>query len=350
MRARATLLCLTTALASAAGASCGNFELPSLVLDLRILGMISEPPEVIVPLTPDSDLGDLPRVDVSVCALVSDPNADRRLSYRMTACWPTESLRCDDPARAAFPLAGTAAEPWVSIDDPEQASGPDGGPVEVCGLLRANSVLPALLLDQIEVAGSLEAVAAEAAGAGGNIDVQVELAVRGADEDEELAQYGSKRARFGLPLPPERVANQNPGMDDLMATVEDAAAVSAPVARCGDSSAPLEVRAGEVVEFEPVEAEGAREDYLVPTFDGGARMFTENLRYAWFATRGGWQREVSGGPRDFAGNEPPLSSEWTAPANPDVVGDGLEVRIWVVQRDERGGQSWRETCVRVLPQ
>src|SRR5690606_22747649 len=102
-------------------------------------------------------------------------------------------------------------------------------------------------------------------------------------------------------------------------------------------------------EVEPLEPQGAREDYVVPTFDGGSRMLTENLSYAWYATAGEWNRENTGGPRDFAGNAPPLDSTWTAPTDPEIVGAGLDVALWMVQRDERGGQTWYHSCLRVVP-
>ncbi len=349
---------------------CSSFESRSIALDLRVLGIVSAPPEVMVPLTPDSDLGDLPRVDIEACAIIADPAEDRALEYRMTACWPTENLRCDDPERAVVYLAGSDAQPWVTIDDPDQTAraGDDDRPGYACGSMRSDLVLATLLLDQLQLEDSLAAIATQAAANGGNLDVQIELAVRGLEEPDERIQYASKRARFALPLPPERVANQNPTLVELQAQrlpepgspiAADPAPRAAPTLRCADASpsapsdppaddAPLVVGPGDTIDFIPIETDGAREDYLVPTFDGGARMFTENLTYAWYATDGNWQREVSGGPKDFAGNQPPLSSEWTAPEI-DQVGDGLLVQIWLIQRDERGGQSARETCVWVTP-
>jgi len=86
----------------------------------------------------------------------------------------------------------------------------------------------------------------------------------------------------------------------------------------------------------------------VPTFDGGATMLHEALTYQWLATAGSWKRSSSGGPKDPFGNEPELDTTWTAPAA-SAVGDGLDVSLWVVQRDERLGEAWYETCVHVHP-
>jgi hypothetical protein len=109
------------------------------------------------------------------------------------------------------------------------------------------------------------------------------------------------------------------------------------------------VSPGERVTLLPREPDGAREAYVVPTFDGGSRSFTENLRYQWLATTGDFSRNNTGGELDVAGNSPPLDTRWLAPDDPDEVGGGLEVRMWIVQRDERGGQAWYDSCARVLP-
>lgn len=343
------------ALACLAGAGCGNFEVQSVVLDLRILSMTVSPPEVVVPLEAAQDPMNLPEVSVQVCALIADPADSRDIEYRMTACWPTEeSYRCDEPGRAEVLLTGPPNEPFAVAPDPEESD----EPVQVCATLSSNVVLPALILDQVEVQGSYEDVAAQVIGNGGNLDVQVELAVRGVGQGPEDLQYGSKRVRYALPLPEDRVANNNPAIQALYATVDpddgpddgpDEEGVEMPQGRCIDVAAPLVVAPGTEIEFEPVAAEGSREEYEVLTFDGRTRMFTENLVYTWYATYNVWEPEQTGGPKDPAGNDPDIKSVWTAPRNRDTIGDGLDVPIWVVQRDERGGQSWFESCVRVVP-
>jgi hypothetical protein len=359
-------LCQPIALAGAVAllalAGCGSFETRSIVLDLRMLSLVVTPPEVLIPLDADTDLMDLPQVDVEVCALIADPADARELDYRMIACWPNvETLRCDDPARAKVLLTGTPGSPFVRVPDPETA----GEPVRVCATMSSNAVLPVLILDQIDLLGSYEDVAAQVVANGGNLDVQIEVVVRGADQGQDDLQYGSKRMRYAVPLCEDRQANRNPGIVTLQASVGGAEPAPMPVGRCIDMASPLVVGPGDEIELEPIELElehddepddgnmrkpsGSREKYCVPTFDGGSENFIENLTYTWYATHGGWEPEETGGPRDIADNEPEYQSTWTAPRNPDVIGAGLDVPVWVVQRDERGGQSWIESCVRVLP-
>ncbi|MDP9133342.1 MAG: hypothetical protein M3N56_00770, partial [Actinomycetota bacterium] len=207
------------ALAALAGplgaAGCGSFETRSIVLDLRILSLVVTPPEVMIPLAAGTDLMNLPQVDVEVCALIADPANSRELEYRMIACWPNvETLRCDDPARAEVLLTGTPGNPFARVPDPEEA----GEPVRVCATLPSNTVVPLLVLDQIELLGSYEDVAAQVLANGGNLDVQVEVAVRGVDQSQDDLQYGSKRMRYAVPLCEGREANQNPGITTLQAT------------------------------------------------------------------------------------------------------------------------------------
>jgi hypothetical protein len=113
---------------------------------------------------------------------------------------------------------------------------------------------------------------------------------------------------------------------------------------------PFTVLAGEKIAILPVAGVGTREDYVVPTFDGDVREFTENLSYSWFATDGNWTSRSSGGPPDLGtGAIQDPETQWIAPDDPEVVGDGLDVRMWFVQRDERGGLAWYESCAHVEP-
>jgi hypothetical protein len=316
----------------AALAGCGEFEVRSIVLDLRVLAIQADPPEVVIPVDLENppEPGEIDIPDIEVCALVADPGASRSLAYVLGACAPTTTSRCDDPERPYAPIARG------EVLDPEEA----GAPVEICGTLRPDLRLYAVVED---------AFLNDALSGFGGLIIQIELIVFPAGESIASGEYAIKRLLLSPELPPGRVANENPSLDDLMIEIEDGNEPSMPLAmplgRCNDVE-PYVLAAGETINFVPVESEGARQEYVLPTFEGGVRTFTENLTYSWYATAGRWQREISGGPRDVAGNDPPLDSEWHAPENLDAPED---VRFWVVQRDERGGLSWYETCVSVQP-
>lgn len=327
---RPMLLAFLLAVLLATG--CGEFEVRSLVLDLRVLAMQVDPPEVVFPFDPENlpdEPSDIEVQRVDICALVADPGDTRSLRFAMTACATTESRRCDDPLRPVAPVAlGT-------VEDPETSD----QPLEMCGVMLTDLSLFSVLEDSVN-ADSLSGF--------GGIEVMIDLSVFPEGSAESEAQFAAKRILFAPQIPADRVANSNPSLDELRVTREAGNDQAAELGRCGDVT-PVEVSPGEEVEIEPIESEGSREDYVVPTFDGGSRRFTENHTYSYYSTSGEWDSEVTGGPKDLAGNDPPIETTWTAPDDSAEVGEGLDVRVWVVQRDERGGLSWYETCVRVVP-
>jgi hypothetical protein len=314
----------------AAGAACTDFEDPTVVVDTRILGMRAEPPEIVVPFDAEDptsvDPADL--VPVEVCGLVADPAEERGISYTMSLCRPTSDGICDiDPT---FELGSG------HVEDPETSA----EAVRICVTIEPGPDL----LEVLEDALSDD----DLAGFGG-IQVQVELRVKPDGDEEEI---GFKRVRYSPQLPADRVANANPSAEAIVglrrASGTRGLDFAMPLGRCG-AIEPFEAFVGERVQFLPIETAGVREEYVVPTFDGGSRRLVENITYQWLSTAGDWAPFNSGGTIDVAGNEPPLDSIWSAPEDPEEVGDGLDVNVWVVQRDERGGQAWFESCARVLP-
>lgn len=320
----------TLALAGAAvAAGCGSFEDPAIVLDLRVLAMTAEPPEQVSPFDPADPL-DVSFGPVEVCALVADPGASRGLAWSMTACSQAGDRRCDDADRPELALgAGELA-------DPDRAATPQ----VACATVPFGPEMIAILRDAVE----RDALSGFAA-----IDINVELRVVPLGGGEDQAVYGAKAVRYSPLLPAERVANTNPTLTQLSVDRGDGAApVALALGRCVDQAAPLTLGPEQSIHLAPVEPEGVRETYVVPTFEGGSRQFTENLRYQWLAGAGDWTRASTGGTRDGAGNEPPLDTEWEAPRAADLDGP-TDVPLWLVQRDERGGGRWFESCVRVVP-
>jgi len=323
---------LVAALGAAGLAACGSFEDPSIVVDLRILAMTAEPPEQVTPFDPANPLATM-LVPVEVCALIVDPPAARALEWSMTVCPPQSGRRClaDRPSLALG--QGT-------IEDPETAATPQ----VACATVPAGAEVLAILRDTIE---------RDAVSGFGGIDLAVSLRVVPVGGGEDQAIYGSKAVRYSPLLPAERVANTNPTLASLD---YDRGGGTAPSAmprgfRCvdlGEGATVPFVRAGEQIHIVPVEPPNARERYVLPTFEGGSRTFTENLSYQWLAEAGDWSSANTGGPRDGAGNEPLIGTRWRAPAPEDLSGP-TDISLWVIQRDERGGQRWFESCVHVEP-
>jgi hypothetical protein len=316
------------ALLIAALAGCGSFEDPAIVIDLRMVAMTGQPPEQVLPLDdPDQLVEHL--VDVEVCARVADPASRRRLSWRMTACAPRDDLRCpEDDGRPWYQIGAG------SIEDPETASTSQ----LACATLRGDAELLLLLED---------AIADDPLAGFGGVDLAVAIEVW-PEGDREEAIFGAKRVRYAAQLPAERVANTNPFVERIDILVEDADPMPLRLGRCVDQPRLLRISAGADLPLEPVEPPGVREEYLVPTFEGDARMFTETLTYQWLATAGSWTRGSTGGPRDASGTFPPLDTRWLAP-DPEDVTEEMDVTLWMIQRDERLGVAWYESCVRVVP-
>lgn len=319
-------------------AACGSFEEPSIVIDLRPLAVVVEPPEQVIPFDPANPTSIPELSDFRTCTLVADPGEERGLSWELTVCPRQFNLRCD-PERPSFVAASGR------IDDPDTAPTPQ----ELCATVPAGGSLLAVLRDQIEN-DNLQGF--------GGIDINLQLRLQPDGAGPEAAVYSGKSARFSAKIPEERVANQNPTLEQIEVTRlgetgEAGEPFPLPLGRCVDQAAPIELSVGRSLHFLPVEPAGAREDYVVPTFEGGSRRFTENLSYQWLAGGGDWTRRNTGGTRDGAGNEPPLDTAWETPTQARLDEDGvtlpLDVPLWIIQRDERGGTAWFETCVRVVP-
>lgn len=312
--------------------ACGSFDDPAIVFDMRVLGVIAEPPEILLPAAPDAiDPTSLP--DVEVCALVADPGDSRDLSFAMVACPPNNQGRCDQPSRPSVLLgAGTVA-------DPEEA----GAPVRICATLGPSPTLAEI----IETSVSIDSLSGF-----GAIDIQIEISIWPAGNNVADAIYTTKKMRFGVQLPAERVPNENPSIESIQISRAPTGVrgldFELPMGRCGDIEAPI-VAPREKIGFLPIEPEGVRQEYLVPTFDGGARSFSETMTYSFFSTHGSWTSGQTGGHRDISGKLPILNTSWRAPRDADEIGEGLDVSLFIIQRDERGGQSWAQSCVRVLP-
>ncbi|MBK9036358.1 MAG: hypothetical protein IPL61_34775 [Myxococcales bacterium] len=325
MRAAACALALVVG----AGA-CGSFEDPTIIIDLRPVAVVVEPPEQVVDVDPANPLA-VTLSDVRVCAVVAEPQR-RPLAWTMMVCPPQRDLRCTD---LALPFEVLEVEPRPGAGDQVGQ--------EACATIPDGPRLGAIVRATIEH---------DSVGGFGGVDIN--LLVRavpiGAGEDE--AVYAGKGVRFSARVPAERVANTNPVMTEVAAQLDRGSGFIEPIVLpsggCRSPDIGLVVPEQAVVKLAPRALEGSAETYVVPTFEGGSRTFTENLRYQWLATAGSWSRAETGGPRDAAGNPPVLSSEWSPPTLRADEQSRL-VDVWVIQRDERGGVSWLDTCFIVVP-
>lgn len=328
---RRALLVLAIGTAATAGA-CGKFQDPNVVVDLRVIAMTASVPEQVIDVDlknppPPSQL--LPQlVPSEVCALVADPGFDRRLRWSMTMCPQTSDDRCDTGDPQVVVDSGTIGDPDLAMPEPA-----------MCATVQPDANLIAVVLASLR-SDPLHGLQ--------GVQYEVLLRVGGEDADPALDVYAGKALQLAARVPPQRTANTNPSLAELDASVAGGPPAAIALGRCVDQASPLVVAPGTKVRLTPVEPPGVRETYVIPTLDGGYETFTESLTYQWTAAAGKFSDGMTGGPRDTFGNEPPLFTDWTAPKAKDVHGP-TDVPIWLVQRDERLGAHWYETCVRVMP-
>lgn len=326
---------MAPALLAAAGlgaAACGSFQDPNVVVDLRVLAMRAEPAEQVIdvdltrPVVPSELLAQL--VPTQVCVLVADPAQDRRLVWSMTMCPLTTDDRCDSD-RPELPLgSGIVDDPDTTVPEPS-----------LCATVMPDANLLGVLFDVLQD-DTLHGL--------GGVDYAVQLRIGGETADRSLDLYATKTLRVSPRIPASHAANQNPQIDHIDARLGDAAPAVLPLGRCRENPAPYTLGAATKLRLTPVEPPGAREVYVVPTLDGRSETFTESLTYQWIAGAGGFSRGTTGGPHDLSGNPAPLFSDYKSPAAADLDGP-TDVSVWIIQRDERLGVRWIESCIRVTP-
>lgn len=322
--------CAWLAIAGVLGA-CASFESEDIVLDTRVLAMRASLPDQLVELDLDNPpepaelLAQL--VPTEMCALVADPGHARRLRWSMTLCVLNSDERCGSDARLEL-SSGLAEDPDTAIPAPR-----------LCATVMPDGNLLGVLLEALED---------DSLGGLGGIDYGISLVVGGDGEDPALDLFAGKTMRVAPRIPVERTANTNPTLRHLL--VERDREPSTPLAegRCVDQIVPLELPAGASMRITPIETDASREVYVVPRLDGESQMFTESLTYQWMASAGGFSSGSTGGTRDISGNPPPLFTEFRAPRARDLTGP-TDIALWIVQRDERLGATWYESCVRVVP-
>jgi hypothetical protein len=325
------------ALAVAAG--CSTFEDPDIVLDLRVIAMQAQPPEQVV----DVDLANPPQpADIlaqlgpsRVCAIVADPGHDRNLRWSMRLCKLDVGGRCDGD--------GVYLADGI-MPDPDLTWTTDGNGTRLrrtaCADVPADGNLLGVLLDALKGDG-LQGL--------GGIDYGVVLRIGGEEASPMLDVFATKTLRVSPRIPADRTANRNP---DVTTYDFDTLGMGLKLGHCDfDDLSPAGknvVNPGQDIQLNPNESPGAREMYTVPTLDGNTRTFTEALTYQWLATYGRFDNGTTGGPHDAFGNPAQVYTDWHAPTRDEISGP-TAVSIWIIQRDERLGVHWDETCMLVVP-
>ncbi len=295
-----------------------DFEKAELVIDLRILAVVAEPPEVFPPSTLGvtaegfglNVIGDPEPVQVQT--LVTKPESDAELSYRVEACLFTDGYRCRGGHTIQVAEGSARPETFDFEFRPGRGDLNRGSSEDAFGGFGGRFVLLSSEITQGEV-----------------------------------VEYAGKVVTYNNPLlipaegqdpPPPKVPNRNPRVDGLLIGEVESR----------DSSGILVATAGELIDLEAIfDRETEVEEYPVPTYatgdppSFGYRILEELLEFSFFATAGefGDHTVVT---RDPRGDKMDLSSSWTAPEELGMV------TLWMVTRDDRGGASWLRRQIDVV--
>jgi hypothetical protein len=356
-------------LAASFGA-CTNFADPTTVVDLRVLAVKAEPSEIILdvdlsnPGMPVVDPANNPGIDIT--PLIADPAGNMRpVKFTITAC-------PNDPFAPAPPGGGQGGGAF-----------PSGGARTTVGsaLCDENSDTTWVLLDQPADSGSTVTV----------YPTVPELTTAFM-KDVFPDQYGNLHGGFDLGMPftldikvdagteeiravkrvlywaqridPGQTPNQTPQMAQLDAFLQRDETTFTPIdePKVLDEMTPLEVPAG-TTEIWIRPAPATAEPFWTTVIDPDTHQAVpfhvdrETLRYRFFATAGTFSPAVTSSepmPGFMPTGPIPLESKLSLPSDtsglPTDMATGKPlITIWVVGRDDRGGESWLQRQLMLTP-
>jgi len=327
------------AIFAAAAAGCGNFQDVSSVVDLRVLAISADPPEILVD---PAMLGAAP-FQTKLTALIADPaGGDRAINVDALAC-----PRQIDAVTAATGKNGVVCKPFdPQSADPDASVAvtplpPDSPAASRTSFGDAELDIPYTFPSDLLVRGyKLDPFAQ----LGFQMPITFQLTVS-AGAEREIA---IKRVIFTVPPPDhaDQPANANPRITALSGyfTRDGQANAVDPLPFDLGNPAPLPV--GSSLWLEPQGADTEAETYFtrVLTRDANPQVVVsevkETLRYSFFATAGIFSPPSTNNVPPVLRSQPErihLESNYRTPA---VMPPDPQVTFWIVVRDERGGSSW----------
>jgi hypothetical protein len=343
----------------AVAAACGSFDDPSTVIDLRVLAIQTDPSEIIL------DVADrATNVPVQLTPLIVAPSG-RPITYTVRAC-PNDPFAAAPPGPGggggAFPSGGARttvgsapcdeADPntWTLAADPIPYDPAAPAPFTIA--LTDEQLLAAFTADVFpDQYGNLH----------GGFDlgepVRIQLNIEAGDE----RLVAIKRILYwGQRIDPAQTPNQLPVVDAIEIFPARDPDSGEPIGELEAlaADAPKAIAATDTPWIRPALA--VAEAYETTVLDPDTHLAVpltvarETLRYAFYASAGTFEpgRRSSELPSGFVG-APSLDAQYRPPADvttilPDADGRRL-VTIWVVVRDDRGGETWQTRTLEILP-
>jgi hypothetical protein len=309
------------AVLAAATACVNGVDQRSDVHDLRVLGVKTEPPELMSdggcnfqdPLAFQQAVSTW-SMPVTYTALIADPlGGGRPIQYELWACGDPNDLTCADAGQRATLATGTT-DAGASLD------------TEVVLQLGPNG--PGTALDTDGGFLLLDVEQNDPYHGLGGIRMPLVLHVKAGTEEI----FAQKLMIFSCQFFPDMKPNQNPQLRGFLLGglpwPEDGGSVQ--------GSGNIQVQADNISDLE--------ESYSVVAFDLSEVHLTESWIIDWYTTLGSFSPDETGG-TDFAGNQDPHSTAWSVGSGSPDAG----VRFWFVVRDGRGGMSWEKQFLNYSP-
>jgi hypothetical protein len=342
-------------------AGCTSFADPSTVTDLRVLAVRTEPSEIILDVSTPAEAASTVIPDIMVTPLVADPTGGGRpLSVTVTACAndptaPSPPNNGDDPT--GFPAGGVRTTVGSALCAGAPTELPIAADVELATSAAVTARLPAAWVAEAFRRDIF--VGADGALHGGfdlGMPVVFQVTARAGDHTVQAI----KRVTFWLrPVRDDQVANQSPVVGSVQVYDRRDETTAEPVADAVqplESGTPIEVpESGLWVDPAPAEAE----PYVTAVIDRLTGQVIphdiahETVRYTFYATAGTFtplQTSSELEPGVTVSTRVHIESKYKPPPTGDrPPGAPLDVTIWIVARDERGGASWVTRSLTVPP-
>jgi hypothetical protein len=368
MRGSTSLLGLGAVVLGAA--ACTNFQDPTTVVDLRVLAVETQPSEIILsvdlsdPTNPIVDPASNP--PVTVTPLIVDP-AGRKVTYSIIGC-PNDPFAPAPPSLAgggAFPAGGARTTVGSQLCD---ESSPNTWTLAPGPIDAAESTVVQPTADMLKAAFMTDLFPDQFGHLHGGFDLGepfvLEIKI---DAEGELQNVVKRVLYWAQPIDALQVANNNPTIANLTTYAErdpDTALPVGPITALPTdvpffTPPAFTVPAGSSPWIQP--AAGDAEPYETTIIDDITHLTVplsverETLRYAFYASAGTFApaRTASELPLGFTGTIH-LESQYFAPTDVsalpiDPISSGGLVTIWVVVRDDRGGESWITRRLAIVP-
>lgn len=302
-------------------AACvGPTDDPSMVLDLRVLAMSFEPPELMAPSC-KQDFAALAALSTPIHfrALVADPAGEGRpISYQLRACTSPSDRGCERQGVSLVLFEGTLTPGELALTVPDPSStDPDNAPLP----LRKLPGNHPRLLEQVLVEDPYKGLG------GGRIPVVLDVS---AGEERVVAM---KLMVYSCPVVEGMAANHTPELPGV--TFEDEPwALSPP--RKVSGKGPFHIHADDFSD--------RQEAYVLPSFTLEPVALVESWKLSWHANLGRVAPPQTGG-TDLSGQTETHRVEWSPPEDATEQ----DVTFQVVVRDGRGGESWLTRQVHYTP-